>query len=125
MKRFFAPFFIIVVALMLGMALLFSGCTHVPDLKPGQAVIRETQVEGIDISIPIPFVENVAILNLRFGFIQNKLYKGYNVPYISRSNYSNISLLKGQGTIARLLMVGADAETLDNSNNIFSIGIQK
>lgn len=85
--------------------LCFCGCLHVPDLKKGQAFIHETQVEGIDISIPIPMLENVNIVNLRFGFIQHKSYKGYNVKYTSGSEYKDISIITGTGTINRLFEV--------------------
>jgi len=93
--------------------LLLFGCTHVSELKEGQCVVNETQVEGIDLSIPIPFVENVALLNLRFGFIQNKIYKGYKVPYKSTSDYKDISLISGEGSISRTLIIGEENEKTD------------
>jgi len=93
--------------------LFLFGCTHVSELQEGQCVVNETQVEGIDLSIPIPFVENVALLNLRFGFIQNKIYKGYKVPYKSTSDYKDISLIQGKGSISRTLIIGEENEKTD------------
>ena len=90
--------------------ILLAGCTNVTEMQKGQCVVVETQVEGIDLSVPIPFVENVALLNLRFGFVQTKVYKGYDVPYESTSSYENISLLKGEGSISRKLIIGKVGE---------------
>ena len=88
--------------------MLFAGCTTVSELKPGQCLVNETQVEGIDLSIPVPFVENVYFLTLRFGMIQNKLYKGCNVPYKSDSEFNDVSLIQGKGSIKRSLTVGVE-----------------
>ena len=109
MRNFIEPVFIVIACILLGMALLGGGgCTHVADLKDGQCVVSETQVEGIDLSIPIPLMQNVNLLQLRFGFIQHKLYKGCNVPYYSDSAYRDISLINGAGTISRILSIGYD-----------------
>ena len=98
---------VIATGLVLLVALLTAqGCTSVPKLTDGQAVVNETQVEGIDLSIPIPGLDNVNVVQLRFGFIQNKLYKGNNVPYYSDSDYEDISIIKGMGTVKRTLKVG-------------------
>lgn len=92
--------------ILLLISVVISGCTTVSELKKGQAVVIENQVEGIDISIPIPFADNVNIFSFRFGFIQNKLFKGNDVKYISNSNYKDISLIKGQGSVTRELKIG-------------------
>ena len=86
--------------------ILFAGCTNVSELQDGQCVVNETQVEGIDLSVPVPFVENVYFLTLRFGMIQNKLYKGCGVLYKSTSEFNDVSLIQAKGTIKRSLEVG-------------------
>lgn len=85
--------------------LLFAGCTNVVELQRGQCMVNETQVEGVDLSIPVPFVEGVYLLNLRFGLIQNKLFKGNGVVYESTSDFDDLSLLQGKGSIKRTLKV--------------------
>jgi hypothetical protein len=99
--------------ILIGCIAMLCGCTHLAELEEGQAVVSETQVEGIDLSIPIPFVENVNILQLRFGFIQHKIYKGHNVPYYSDSKYEDISLIKGMGSITRILSIGHEEPPKD------------
>ena len=95
-----------VLCVLVILALMLTGCVSVKDLKNGQAYVHETQVEGIDLSIPIPFAENVDVVKLRFGFIQHKSYKGYHVPYHSDSAYKDISIIKGMGSVTRSLDVG-------------------
>jgi len=126
MKFFDAGYvgFIVFMCVALGMALFSSGCTSVPELAEGQCVVNETQVEGIDISVPIPFLENVYFFNLRFGFIQNRLYKGNKVPYISNSYYQDLHLLKGQGSVSRSMSIGIDEQAQSTAYSIFQVELQ-
>ena len=70
-------------------------------MTPGQAFISETRVLGLDLSIPLPFVEGVNLANIRLGWVENKIYSGNGVTLQSNSTHKDINLLTGSGSVIR------------------------
>jgi hypothetical protein len=87
---------------------LISSCVTSENFKNGQAYVKETQVEGIDLSIPVPFIEDFYFVKLRLGMVQVKKYKGNGVDYFSNSKYRDINLLTGAGNVDRTLQISND-----------------
>ena len=90
--------------ILLLVPLFFTGCAH--KLLEGQALIDETRVLGVDLSVPVPFAQGVNVVNIRFGWIENKLYMGNKVKLRSDSLHENLDFFRGTGTIHRIFEVG-------------------
>lgn len=94
--------------------LMAAGCVH--RYEDGQSFVCETRVMGLDASVPLPFAGGMNVVNIRFGWIENKIYAGNKVTMRSESLHKDISLLKGTGSIYRILEVDYPAEAVPENS---------
>ncbi len=92
---------ITMLIVMVMLVLMLTGCTA---LRQGEARDIECRVLGLDASIPVPFAQNVNVVNVRLGWIETKYGHTYKSKITSHVKQSITYL----GSVDRESFTGTD-----------------